>query len=89
MAKHDSIPVSEILNSADDIEDNLQKALLVGEMLAQAQTLQQGLKVIRQEAVVRLNEEGWSFEEIASQLGMTKPRAHQIALGHKPGKPKN
>ena len=62
--------------------DPLQRAITAGARLAEAQADVNGFAAIRAEAVLELVAGGWSYSQIAAELGVTKSAVQKmVAMG--------
>lgn len=61
------------------IEDPLKTVQEVGETFAAVDEALADLLLLRLRAISELREEGWSYDRIAAETGLSKPRVAQLA----------
>ncbi|MCZ4510464.1 sigma-70 family RNA polymerase sigma factor [Streptomyces sp. ActVer] len=76
----------EALKNLAEQGDATQRAKDVGAALNTVPDLQRWLREIRQHAVQEMHQDGLTYDQIGTELGMHRVRAHQIAEGRTTGK---
>ncbi len=73
------------IENVKKIADPVERAKAVGKALAALPDVAAELRAMRQEDVLRLREQGWSFGKIGEALGIHRNRVQQIADGKTSG----
>lgn len=68
------------------IPDPAKRAKAIGDVLAKLGDLIPQLRADRQAAVQQLRADGWSHQQVADALGISRGRAQQIAEGRATGR---
>lgn len=74
-------PLDSALRRLHGTVDPAARATRATELMIAIQAAEAEVKTARRMAVLELLAAGWSYADIASLLGVTRSRAHQIAFG--------
>lgn len=73
--------LGDVIERIKAIEDPAERAREVGAVLNALRGSSAQLRILRQEAVVELRRQGWTYARIGEELGLHRNRVQQIAEG--------
>lgn len=74
--------VSEALKRVEEIDDPVQRAVAISEVLRDYEERAPRLRNLRREAVLAMRAEGISYRKIAAKLGVSLGTVQNIERGH-------
>ena len=77
--------VSDALDHVEGIDDPVERAVAISEVLKDYETRAPKLRDLRREAVLAMRAEGTSYRKIAAKLGVSLGTVQNIERGHGSG----
>lgn len=75
-------PLGEMIQGVYRLSDAEQRLIASNDLTEQVQHLEQQIREIRQEAIRELHDNGWTYQQIAEFVGLSKGRVIQLALDY-------